>query len=154
MDDSAASGVWFPILQSMGPALLQEARKALEYGERMVRRWPTDYMFAGDPNAGDLAQKAAAHFDHASTHKSHGRRIDRAEARDQRLCIEDLEANQDLQDAILTLYHLVTIWIEKGPTAKLVCSDHGKRHIESWMPALPRMQEANVTVPAQPAPAR
>lgn len=137
MDGGAASGVWFPILHSMGLALLQEARNALEYGERMVRSWLTDYMFAGEPNAGDLAQKAAAHFNDASTHKSHGRRIDRAEARDQRRRIADLEANQDLQDAVLTLYYLVTILIEKGPATKIVCSDHGKRHIRSWKPVSP-----------------
>ena len=154
LQNSAASGVWFPILQSMGPALLQEARNALEFGERMVRDWLTEYMFAGKPNAGDLAQKAAAHFNDTSTHKSHGRRIDRAEARNQCLCIEDLEASQDLQDAVLTLYHLVTILIEKGPTAKIVCSDHGKRHIKNWKPVPTQMQGVQVTIPVPPAPAQ
>ena len=67
-------------------------------------------MFAGKPNAKAIARKAAAHFN-AASHKSHGRRIDRDEARGQGLDVEDLEANQELQEAVLTLYHLVTITI-------------------------------------------
>lgn len=154
LENNAASGVWFPILQSMGPALLQEARNALDYGERMVREWLEQYMFAGEPNAGDLAAKAAEHFNDASNHKSHGRRIDRKEARDQSLKVEDLEDNQVLQEAVLTLYHLATILIEKGPLTKLVCSDHGKRHIKNWVPVQAQLQGLQVAIPGPPATAR
>ena len=31
--------VWAPVLQTLGPALLQEAQNALDYGERMVAGW-------------------------------------------------------------------------------------------------------------------
>ena len=85
LGNTAASGVWFPILQSMGPALLEEARNALEYGERMVREWLEAYMFKGRQNAGELAKAVAHYFNDTSNHKSHGRRIDRDEAREQGL---------------------------------------------------------------------
>ena len=54
---------------------------ALDYGERMVAKWLENYMFAGKPNAKKLAKNAAAHFNAAASHKSHGRRIDRDEER-------------------------------------------------------------------------
>ena len=152
--NSTAAGVWFPILQTMGPGLLQEARNALEYGERMVREWLEQYMFSGVPNAEALAANAAKHFNDASNHKSHGRRIDRMEARDQGLTVEDLEANQGLQEAILTLYHLATILIEKGPLTKLVCSDHGKRYIKNWVPVQAQLQGLQVAIPGPPASVR
>ena len=93
LQNAAAAGVWFPILQTIGPALLQEARNALQYGEEMVAQWLENYMFAGKSNAKELARKAAAHFNDAASHKSHGRRIDRDEAREQGLNVEDLEAS-------------------------------------------------------------
>lgn len=89
LQNAAAAGVWFPILQTIGPALLQEARNALDYGERMVAEWLERYMFAGRADAKAVAMAAAKHFNDAATHKSHGRRIDRDEARAQQIVVED-----------------------------------------------------------------
>ena len=91
----ATAHAWAPILGTIGPALLQEAQNALDYGERMVAQWLEAYMFKGLPGAQAKAAATAQHFNDASTHKSHGRRIDRAEARAHGVVIEDLEAAQD-----------------------------------------------------------
>ena len=48
LQNAAAAGVWFPILQNIGPALLQEARNALEYGERMVAQWLENTCLRGN----------------------------------------------------------------------------------------------------------
>src|SRR5437773_1365255 len=77
----ATAHVWAPILGTIGPALLQEAQNALDYGERMVAQWLEKYMFKGNANAATMAAATARHFNDASVHKSHGRRIDRGEAR-------------------------------------------------------------------------
>lgn len=153
LQNAAAAGVWFPILQTIGPALLQEARNALEYGERMVSRWLEKYMFAGKSNAKDLAKKAAAHFN-AASHKSHGRRIDRTEARGEELYVEDLEASQELQEAVLTLYHLVTIAIEKGPASKVFLSDLGTMYVKNWAPAQVQVQGVQLPIPNAQSPPR
>ena len=134
LQNAAAAGVWFPILQPLGPALLQEAKYALDYGEKMAAKWLEQYMFAGKPNAIDLAKKAAGHFNNATGHTSHGRRIDRDEARGQGLEVEDLEDSQELQEAVLTLYHLATITIEKGPASKIFHSDLDKIYVKNWAP--------------------
>ena len=144
--NAAAAGVWFPILQSIGPALLQESRNALEYGERMVAQWLQKYMFAGKPTAKDLATKAAAHFNDAASHKSHGRRIDRDEARSQELDVENLEASQELQEAVLTLYHVATISFEKGPASKIVHSDLDFMFVKNWE-ITPQLKLQNMQIP-------
>lgn len=156
--NAAAAGVWFPVLQTIGPALLQEARNALEYGERMVAQWLEKYMFEGKPNAAALAKSAAAHFNDAATHKSHGRRIDRDEVRAQQIDVSDLEASQELQEAVLTLYHLMTLTFEKGPATKVVISDIDRAYVKNWqlqqpvqLAGLPMMPIIAPPPPAAPA---
>jgi hypothetical protein len=126
--------VWAPALQSLGPALLQEARNALDYAEQIVAEWLEKRMFAQEPNARArkrAATRVAHHFNDATIHKSHGRRIDRDEARAQGITVEDLEVDQSLQEAVLTAYHVVTILFEKSPTAKILTSDHNRRWVKN-----------------------
>lgn len=51
--------VWYPILQSIGPALLQEAQNALGYSQRMVENWLKLRMFADKRNKNEMAKEAA-----------------------------------------------------------------------------------------------
>lgn len=130
--DQLTAHVWAPIVQSLGPALLQEAQNALDYSESMVARWLAAGMFAGEGDPQAKGSAVAHHFNDASTHKSHGRRIDRDEARSQGLAVDDLEDSQDLQEAALTAYHLATIMFENGPTAKFVTTNSGRVWIKNW----------------------
>lgn len=130
--DRNAAHAWAPILQSLGPALLVEAQNALDYGERMVAGWLEEEMFNGRKDAKKQAKATASHFNDASTHKSHGRRINRDEARSVQLLVEDLEADQDLQDAVLTAYHLTSIMLERSPTAKALWTSHGQTWLRNY----------------------
>lgn len=131
--DVKTAHVWAPILQRIGPSLLLEAENALEYSERMVARWLERWMFSQSQDPGALGRCTAQHFNDAGTHKSHGRRIDRAEAREHGVVVEDLEDDQDLQEAILTAYHLTTLIFEKTPASKLLFSDHGKAWVKNFV---------------------
>lgn len=123
----ANAHVWAPILQSLGPSLLHESLNALVYGERMVGEWLAKFMFSRDGERGvERAKAVAKHFNDSSTHKSHGRRIGREEAQEQGLVVEELEGSQDLQDAVLTLYHLMTIGFDVSNISKLFLSDSGR----------------------------
>ena len=117
--------LWHPILQSMGPSLIQEAANALEYGETMVRNWLEKRMFAGKENAADAATAAARHFNATDVHKNHSRRIDRDEARALGLSVEELELNQALQEAVLTAYHLISLNFSVTKAVKLFVSHNG-----------------------------
>jgi hypothetical protein len=149
--DLNAAHVWAPILQSLGPALLVEARNALDYGKQMVATWLADYMFRGQPDAAVLGSTIANHFSNTATHKSHGRRIGLAEAAAQGVRVEALETSQELQDAVLTAYHLMTIAVERGPATKVMATDTGRSWLKNW--ATPEMQAAQPP-PAGPVPSR
>lgn len=126
--------VWYPILQSIGPALLQEALNALRYSQRMVENWLKLRMFANRKNKKKLAKKTAKFFRDASVHLSHGRRIDRNEAKFHNVVVEDLENNQVLQENVLTAYHLITIAFEKSPATKIIVSNYNKSWVKNWNP--------------------
>jgi len=125
------SHAWYPILQSMGPSLVKEADNALKYGERLVAERLEQHMFNGDPENRKKATDTAAWFNNASVHKDHGRRIGRDEARAQNVKIEDLETDQELQEAVLTAYHLVTIMFEQTPAGKLLSNNLGRSWIKN-----------------------
>ena len=128
--DTVLAHAWAPVLRSFGPALLQEARKSISYGQSLVRGWLEEYMFSRQDDSAALANAVAAHFG-GNQHGSHGRRIDRDEARRQRLEVIDLEDDQGLQEEVLTLYHLSTIAFEMGPATKSVISSNGHLWIKN-----------------------
>jgi len=136
-EDREQAHLWAPILPSLGPALLQEAQNAIEYSEQIVTEWLEKYMFNGINGANQKALEVAKHFSRGSgdghKKKSHGRRIDRDEARLQGLNIEDLETDQKLQDAVLTSYHLLTIIFEKSPALKIIASQQEKGWIKNYL---------------------
>ena len=121
---------WAPILGAFAPALLQEARKSIAYGQTLVENWLKEFMFAELPNSEQLAKDVAAHFG-GGNHGSHGKRISRDEARQWNLKVEDLEKNQSKQEAILTLYHLSTIAFELSPALKTVISSNGRMWVKN-----------------------
>ena len=105
----------------------------------MVEDWLQQYMFRGRDDSAALANRVTTHFG-GPGHGSHGRRIGREEARQQHLDIADLEENQHLQEAVLTLYHLVTIAFEQGPALKTVVSSNGRMWVKNIPAAGPQPQ--------------
>ena len=137
LNDRDLAHVWAPILTSLGPSLISDAQNALDYGEKTVANWLKSYMYKeiGDiKERTEIAETAASHFNDATAHKSHGRRIDRDEARKVRINIGDLEKDQELQDAVLTLYHLLTILFEQSTTTKILHAYTGQIWTQHWLP--------------------
>lgn len=126
-----AAHLWAPVLGTIGPALLVEAQNALDYGERMAGEWLARWMFKDHADAATDGRRVAHTFGDASLHKSHGRRIDRAEAQAVGLTVEEMEASQELQEAVLTAYHLMTIVFEKSPAAKLLWTNTDRTWIKN-----------------------
>ncbi len=135
-DDPKNAHVWASILAPLGPSLYQEAKHALEYGRETVQKWLAEYMLKGDSERGKKAARIAKHFNDTGAHKSHGRRIDRTEAREQGLNVIDLEEDQHLQEAVLSLYHLITLLITVDAVTKIMITDSGK----VWSKSIVRQQ--------------
>lgn len=134
-EDREQAHLWAPILPSLGPALLQEAQNAIDYSEQIVADWLEKYMFKNLSNSKKIALKVAKHFSRGSEKsvrkKSHGRRIGIEEAKNEGVIVYELEKNQDLQEAVLTTYHLMTIIFEKSPALKIIANDSSKHWIKN-----------------------
>lgn len=124
--------VWAPIIQSLGPALLTESSNALSYGERMVAEWLKKRMFSAHADREAHSDSVASFFNDASKHLSHGRRIDRDEVRSKDIPVEDLEDDQDLQEAVLTAYHLMTVLFEMSPAAKVIVTQNNRLWVKNF----------------------
>lgn len=130
--DQLVAHAWAPIIAASGPALLQEAQNNLDYSEQMVANWLAKFMFSGDGDNVQHGKDVAEYFNDNTKHKSHGRRIGLDEVRDQGVVVEELEADQALQESVLTAYHLMTLLFEQTLITKLIWGHNGQSWIKNW----------------------
>ncbi len=125
--DPALLGAWIPILQQYGPALIQQCEAAEALAQRLVGEWLEAYMFAGDDDGKAKAEAVARFFASYEEHQSHSLGIDREQARSQGVVVEDLETNQELQDAVLSVHH-ATMHTLQGAAIKIVENHLGRTY--------------------------
>jgi hypothetical protein len=121
----ALLGAWLPMLQQYGPSLIVQCEKAEALAKRLVGEWLEAYMFGGDPEAGAKAARVADFFADYETHQSHSLGIDRDQAREVGVIIEDLEDDAALQDAVLSVHH-ATFHTLSGNAVKIVENQFGR----------------------------
>lgn len=130
--DRNTAVAWAPILQSMGPSLLSQAKKSLELGQQIAERGLASYMFHAEDNAQAKAREVAEYFNSEDVHLNHGRRIGVDECDEVGLVVERLEEDQDFQDEVLTAYHLFTIVFEQSPAVKVVRNHNGRGWVKNF----------------------
>lgn len=127
--DPSVLGAWIPMLQQYGPALLVQCEQAEELARRMVEQWLAEYMFVGEKHGKKKAAKIAKYFANYKVHKSHSLGLDRDEARAQGVNIKNLEDDQALQDAVLSVHH-VAMHTFQGPAIKIIENHLGKAFVQ------------------------
>lgn len=126
-DDPKQIPVWQPIIGKYHPTLIGECQKAIRWSEEMVEEWLTSGMFDGKTKPGPAARAKKVRKelgDHALT-LSHARHIDYAKAKEIGLNVTALEADDDLQDAILTVHHLCVQTLADTKVVKLIENQDG-----------------------------
>jgi Serine dehydrogenase proteinase len=145
--DPANIAAWLPILRSYGPGLLAVCDDQRQLAEEYVARVLRHHMFNGDPDAERKGKDAAAWFADYKAFKSHGRRVSPEDARDQGIKVIDLEADDALQDAVLSVHHAVAHTLSGTAAVKIVENQHGR----AWIRAH-QTQVIQVQGPAPPQP--
>ena len=138
---------WIPMLQQYGPALLVTCDNVIKLSEDLVRAWLAKWMFRSlKPRAAaTAARNAARQLNDHKTHLVHDRFLPRDRLRAFGLNICDLEGQQDVQDAALTVLHMLTHTFTMNPAvSKLVENNAGKAVLSMNFPPQP--------APLQPAP--
>lgn len=145
--DPGKLSAWMPTLQQYHPELLDTCRRAEDLARELVQNWLQDYMFVDYSDTKDKAKAAADFFADATLHKSHSRGIFRDEARKLDLNIIDLEADQSLQEAVLSVHHAAMHTVGSLPVAKLIENHLGRAFIRQAQVLLPGGQ---LVVPTPP----
>lgn len=147
-DDVKLAHLWAPILQNMGPSLIVDAVRALSYSKELVKNWLDKNMFKDKPEEerSEIVDNIANYFNAGSTDglgsvHVHGQRIGIEKLKELQIKVKLLEADQNLQNAVLTAYHLMTITFENTPTTKLISNNNGKMWIKT---------EQQILVPQHP----
>lgn len=117
---------WLPILRSMSPALLQICENAEKLSKTMVKDWLQKYMFQGQVDAEEKAGIVTEYLSDYKQFMSHGRRVDRDSLRRVGVRVSDLEADQELQDKVLSVYHAISHTMTLSGTVKIIENHLGK----------------------------
>lgn len=117
---------WLPILRSYAPGLLAACDHAAERAKKIVTDALQNHMFAGRDDAQKKAEEAAAWFGNAEEFLSHGRPVRREAAREHGIVINDLEDDDELQDAVLSVHHAALLTMGNLPVLKLIENHSGR----------------------------
>lgn len=131
--DPSRLGPWLPMLGQYGPALLVECQEALNLSQELVSDWLCKHMFSGEQDAAQRAVATAKALTNHAVFKSHGRHLSREQARSlggKGLIVDNLEDDQRLQDAVLSVFH-ATIHTFNGTGAVKIVENHlGKAYVK------------------------
>ncbi|MBF0165006.1 MAG: S49 family peptidase [Magnetococcales bacterium] len=123
--DPSSIPLWQTIIGKYHPTFLLECKQAIEWSGEMVKDWLCKNMFAEDEDADSKADAVVKFLsDHAGT-KTHSRHISMAACQEKGLKIEELEADNKLQDLVLTIHHAYTHTFSQTPAIKIIENHKG-----------------------------
>jgi hypothetical protein len=133
--------LWATKVQAYPHGLLTMCDTTLTLARQKVGEWLSAYMFKGDAAREQKSASIAEWLGSAKEHKTHGRPISIAQARDKGLVVESLEEDQELQERVLSVFHAIMVTFQVTGCVKMVENQNGKGVYTT-------MQIAAVAVPA------
>ena len=115
--------VWSPILSRIAPTLLTQAQQAIELSLTVATNTLKQGMFR---NTQETAAHVAAALTNVQNHKEHNRHIHAQDLKNMGLIIKDLEEDNDLQDAVLSVHHAFMITLANTRVAKIIENHAGE----------------------------
>lgn len=122
-----SAALWQVIIGKYHPTFLGACKQAIEWSERMVKSWLEFNMCA---NAKDKVPAIIRAFSDHNQQKSNARHISKNECLSIGLNITDLEANQALQDAVLTTHHAFMHTFSNTFCVKIIENQYGVAYVE------------------------
>ena len=118
------NGAWLPILQQHGPALIEQCENAEKLASRLATEWLEKYMLADREDRKKRAAQIVRYFVDHHEHQSHALGIDRDAARKHGVVVCNLERDQRLQDAVLSVHHAALVMF-MGAAVKIIENHEG-----------------------------
>lgn len=118
--------LWVSKMRDYPPGIFHICQTTIELAKEKVAQWMQQYMFKDSGNAQVTANDIATWLGNAHLHKTHGHPINFDEALLHGLKVERLEADQELQDKVLTVFHAVAVTFGVTNCVKMVENHNGK----------------------------
>jgi hypothetical protein len=119
-----------PILSQYDPGLKQEAENAIELTDKLAEEWAEEYMFDQHQQASQKAQEVSSYLSNHKNFLSHNRRLSRKHITEETpMQVSGLEQSQDLQDAVLSVFHAVTASHGHRGYTKIIENHQGDRYV-------------------------
>lgn len=118
--NSASLGLWQAIIGKYHPTFLSACENAINWSSELAEQWLKEVN-----SDIDFARVKDVFINHKHSY-SHSRHLSKQDCKDAGLNIVDLENNQELQDAVLSLHHCYMIMFDKFLISKIV-----ENHIDS-----------------------
>ncbi len=128
---------WLPILRTYSPGLLTQCVDSRKFASEMVAGWLRRYMFNGEQDAEGKSRIIADWFADYESFGSHARRVGRDDARKIDVRVTDLEADDVLQDLVLSVHHATMHTFSGTPATKIIENDLGRAWIRSSAIGMP-----------------
>ena len=126
-----SAALWQVIISKYHPTLLLACKQAIDWSKKMVFEWLKNNMCNGDEAK---VKTIIETFGDHSIQKSHARHISKKECEDAGLVISELEADQDLQDAVLTTHHAFMHTFSNTYCVKIIENQDGIAYVEQSAP--------------------
>jgi ClpP class serine protease len=141
--DNSKIFVWQPILQKYNPTILGEAQKVIDWSESIVSERLADRMFKSVKNKVTKKKTIANIIKELGDHSinlSHARHLSAEKCKSIGLKIEDLEADQQLQEKVLSVHHAMMHTLAATMALKIVENQDGVAYIQQAPVIQPVMQ--------------
>lgn len=131
LQNPQAKTYWELQLKKYPAAFLYSVLDSINLSSALVSDWLTNYMFEGeDPKVISKKVKAIVNKLNANN-KSHSRHFTYDFCKGLGMNVEELEADQNVQEAVLSIHHAFVITIDSTVATKLIENQDGARYITS-----------------------
>lgn len=121
-----ALGIWQTIISKYHPTLIGDCENAVKWSKELASKW----LQRVNPSI-NMDEVEKLFISHSDSY-SHSRHISRQECLEVGLNIEELEDNQELQDAIMSLHHCYMILFDKWRYSKVVENHIGSIYVQTY----------------------
>lgn len=128
----ASLGLWQVIISKYHPTFLTSCEDAISWSEELATKW----LQAVNPSI-DISVVKDVFLNHTHSY-SHSRHISFQDCKAAGLNVVELESDQELQDAVLSLHHCYMIIMERLSLVKFVENQYGKAYFIQQALATPK----------------
>jgi hypothetical protein len=118
------ANVWAPRLAGLPQGYLNFCEQTIRLSKEKVESWLAQFMFQG--NRPDKAHEIADWLGNFEEHRTHGRPIGYDLAHAKGLVVNRLEDDQELQEAVLSVFHATMVTLQVTNCLKIMENHRGK----------------------------